>query len=635
MPDTIARTCEPRIKASHMRSRIRAPLLALSLTAAACAAAWAQSGNEALRATAQKAITSNPDVTARYNALRAATNEIDVARGAYFPRVDLSANVGRDSDRISTRNPESSSLSRSGAALALSQMLWDGLATSSEVQRLGHAKLTRYFEFVDATEQTALEATRAYYDVVRYRRLVKLSEDNYVEHKYAFEQIQSRVRAGVSRGVDLEQAGARLALAESNLTTDLSNLHDVTERYRRVVGEAPPEQLFEAAPLSQNLPASLAELLAQVSQQNPAIAAAIENLRAARAQASGSRSTYQPRVEARLRSGTGHNFDGVSDQKRDSTAEVVLNWNLFNGGSDQARVRQTADLLNVAADQRDRACRDARQNGSIAYNDTRKLTEQLVYLDRNVLAIEKARDAYRQQFDIGQRSLLDLLNSQNELYTARRSYANAEVDLGVAWLRSHAAVGRLVVALGLKRPDADDAAREASGWQAGDDSAARCPTDPTLVSPTSKSELDARVQRLLSLGAGMAAPLPGATTAAAPVVPAAAATSQAVVEQRLADWAQAWRSHEVERYMRFYAPQFQSATMPRERWMAERRRLVGKPGQVEVKIGKLATQQLSPDLVETRFEQTYRSADYSDTVEKTLVWQRIGNEWLIVKESNR
>ena len=491
-----------------MPLKLRAPLLALSLVAAGCATAWAQqpNGNEALRAAAQKAITTNPEVTARFNAFRAANNEIDVARGGYYPRLDLSASVGRENDRISSRNPESASLSRSGAALALTQMLWDGLATSNEVDRLGHAKLTRYFEFVDATEQTALEAARAYHDVLRFRRLVRLAEDNYVQHKYAFDQIQSRVRAGVGRGVDLEQAGARLALAESNLATEVANLYDVVERYRRVVGEAPPEQLPEAAPLAHNVPSGQGELLAQVSQRNPAIAAAIENLRAARSQASVRKAAFQPKVEARLRSGAGRNFDGVSDQKRDSSAELVLSWNLFNGGSDQARVRQAADLLNTAADQRDKACRDARQTGSIAFNDTRKLKEQLGYLDRNVLAIEKARDAYRQQFDIGQRSLLDLLNSENELYTARRSYANAEADLQIAWLRSHAATGSLVAALGLKREDADDGAREASAWQAGEDGAARCPADASLINPTPKEELDARARRLAESTPGMSGP---------------------------------------------------------------------------------------------------------------------------------
>ena len=78
---------------------------------------------------------------------------------------------------------------------------------------------------------------------MRFRRLVQLAEDNYVQHRYAFVQIQSRFKAGVGRGVDLEQAGARVALAESNLSTEVANLHDVAARYQRIVGEAPPAKL--------------------------------------------------------------------------------------------------------------------------------------------------------------------------------------------------------------------------------------------------------------------------------------------------------------------------------------------------------------------------------------------------------
>ena len=142
------------------------------------------------------------------------------------------------------------------------------------------------------------------------------------------------------------------------------------------------------------------------------------------------------------------------DQRRNTSAEITLNWNLFNGGSDTARVRQAANLVNQAADVRDKTCRDTRQTAEIAFNDTRKLAEQVAILDRNVLSIEKARDAYRQQFDIGQRSLLDLLNAENELFTAKRARANAEYDLGTAQARTQAALQQLTAQLGLARIDA-------------------------------------------------------------------------------------------------------------------------------------------------------------------------------------
>ncbi|MBC7954419.1 MAG: TolC family outer membrane protein [Cytophagales bacterium] len=620
--------------------RLKHPALFAATALLFTAGAAAQS-NEALKAAAQKAISVNPDVTARFNAYRAAADAVDAARGGYYPRVDLNASVGRDRDTLSTRTPETQSLSRNGASLSLTQLLWDGLATQKEVGRLGHEKLARYFEVLDVTEQTALETTRAYYDVLRYRRLVQLAEDSYVQHRSAFNQIQSRFKAGVGRGVDLEQAGARLALAESNLSTEVANLHDVAARYQRIVGEAPPKGMPLPTLLKQGVPANATGASTEAVNRSAAISASIEMLRSARALATVRESAFQPTVQARVRSGGGKNYDGVRDQSRDSSAEIVLNWNLFNGGADRARVRQQVNVVNQAADLRDKACRDARQVVAIAYNDTRKLTDQLLYLDRNTLAIEKARDAYRQQFDIGQRSLLDLLNSENELYTAKRSYANAEYDLGIAYARTQAAVSRLGAQLGLTRGEgAPEAPAESDNWTVGDDSPTRCPAIAIEMEPIDLVALNKR-----AVG-GAAAP-PGAASNSSPVsapalsslTPTPATTGAnspaSLSVRRLNDWAAAWEAKDVQRYMSFYAPSFTSAQGNTEAWKARRRVLVGKKGDISLKLEDVQTNTLAADRVETSFRQTYRSANFNDETTKTLTWQQIDGQWFIVKESNR
>jgi adhesin transport system outer membrane protein len=482
---------------------IRLSALALASLLACTAAAQTSApvpmaSVEAVRAAAQKAIAGNPEVSARLNALRAAAAAGDISRGGLLPKVDLEASAGRTNDRITTRTPEGQGLSRSGVALSVTQLLWDANVIRSDVLRADHEQRARWFEFLDATENTALEAVRAHHDVMRQRALVALAEDNYVQHKYAATQIASRTRAGVGRGVDSEQANARLALAESNLTTETANLHDVTARYARIVGELPPARVGRAVASTAGLPASAGDAMNLAVQSSPAVSGAIESLRAARATAKGREGgAWQPRIEARLRAGTGRNFDGVPDQKRDVSGEVVLNWNLYNGGSDQARIRQAANTVNQAADLRDKTCRDTRQVAAIAFNDTRKYGEQLEQLDRNVLAIEKARDAYRQQFDIGQRSLLDLLNAENELFTARRAYANAQFDLLISQARTLAATQRLTSQLGLTRMETTGVdAPEA--WNAGDDAVTRCPVlAHDALGTTARGELDARAQRLI------------------------------------------------------------------------------------------------------------------------------------------
>ena len=617
------------------------------LTLASCAA-MAQTTSPVVQSV-QKAIEGNPEVAAKFNAFRASNDEIDVASGSWKPHLDVSGAAGKRAYDMTVGAPANPRFYEGGVRAELSQLLWDGLATHNEVERLGHAKLERYFEFLDATEQFGMEAAKAYYDVVRYRKLVALAEDNYIQHKYSFDQVQSRVSAGVGRGVDLEQVIARVALAESNLVTERANLHDVTERYIRIVGSVPPAENVSAVSMVKQLPATEAEAMRLAALQSPAVAGAIENLRSARAAVAERKSPFQPKLEAHVRAATGHNLDGLLYEKHDATAEVALTWNIFNGGSDSARERQYASLLTQAENLRDKACVDARQTVSIAFNDVRKLNEQLGYLDRNVVSIQKARDAYRQQFDIGQRSLLDLLNSENELYTAKRSYVLAEEDLATAIVRTYAGMGTLVASLGLKKPDSPDLAPEAQGWGVDGDASTRCPLDAIEVGGATFAQLDQRADKIAAdrapaglrpvaqpaLAASAPTPVLRNVTALPAPAPATPAQSAAIATQRLQDWAAAWMSHDVDRYLAFYGPDFKPLKGSKADWIAARHRLVGKPGAITVTLSNVQAHALTDTRVETSFDQAYASDSFKDTMHKTLTWDRVGTEWKIVGESNR
>ena len=275
--------------------------------AAACAvlplSGLAQANDPMARA-ARKALETNPDVTARVNALRASLDAVTAARGGWLPRVDAEAFVGRTEVNLASRTPPNSTLDHNGVAMSITQLLWDGQALTSQIRRLDHDRQTRWFELLDVSELTALDAVHAYIDVARFRRLVELAEDSYVDHRFYYEQIQSRFRAGVGRGVDLEQAAARVALAESNLTTETSNLHDVVSRYLRVVGEAPMQKPPRPDSFGTALPATASDAMDVALRNSAAINAAIENLRSARAAVGERESAFWPKVEARVRAGS-------------------------------------------------------------------------------------------------------------------------------------------------------------------------------------------------------------------------------------------------------------------------------------------------------------------------------------------
>ncbi len=463
--------------------------MALSLLALGLAPAAQAQATKALtlKEAAQNAVLNNPEVLARWHTIKAADGERDVSAGSLLPKVDLLAGTGSES-RSATPTLAASRFNRNSTSLTITQLLYDGFATRNDVKRLDHARLVRLFEFFDTSESVALEAAKAYYDVLRFRELVRLSEDNFVQHRSVFEQTERRVKAKVARAVDLEQIGARLSLAESNLLTETSNLHDTTARFQRIVGMLPPPEMPPPPQLAKNIPADATAAIREAQQRNAALRAAIENVRASNAALASRSGAYQPRFDLRLRRDQGNNLSGIAGSSDATVAEVVMTWNLFNGLSDRARERQFAEQLNVAKDLRDKTCRDIRQTLLIAYNDARKLKEQIGYLDQNKVSVEKARNAYRQQFDIGQRTLLDLLDTENELFQARRSVANAEQDLNIAYIRAHAGAGTLLPALELSRIETGSIPG-LEQWDDGEDAAQHCPAEAVSVYVVDKRAL--------------------------------------------------------------------------------------------------------------------------------------------------
>ena len=444
----------------------------LMLTALAVLAAQAQGLPEPMVQAARKAVQTNPEVQARWYGFQAAGDERDVARGGYFPQGDLRASVGRES-RVSPTLGDVGRYSFNTTQITLTQMLFDGMFTPNEVKRLGQARLTRYYELLDASETAALEAVRAYADVVRYRELVEAATQNYAENKQSSQQVEERAKGGVGRGADVEQASGRVALAESNLLTELTNLHDVSARYLRIVGErAPTNPSFLPDPFQLGtMPASSDALLRDGLQGSPAFNAAVENARTYATAIASRKAAFLPRLDLRAYASRENDTGGVPGNTRVNGVELMLNYNFFRGGSDMARERQAVDQSAQALALQEKVCRDVRQTLSIAYSDVRSLNEQRAYLDQHRLATEKSREAYRQQFDIGQRTLLDLLDSQNEYFEATRAYINAHYNQVTAQARTLAGMGRLVTALGVSRsdvPSAQDAGQNRNGIDAAD-----------------------------------------------------------------------------------------------------------------------------------------------------------------------
>lgn len=418
---------------------------------------WAASP-ETLEKIIEKAVTENPEVQASFHAFKASEFDESAAKGRYLPNLTVDQTF-RNQERL-TPNINNTYTPNQQSTLTLRQMIFDGLATPSEVGRLDHVAKSRFYELQGQMQSVALDTATAYFDLLRYRRLVSYAQDNFVVHKQIFDKIKSRVDAGVGKKVDLEQATGRLALAEANLLTETTNLYDVSARFQRLVGELPPDAVTEVMLTGDGMESSADQVLDTAYKQNPNILAAIENIIAIEKSVTGRKAPFMPRLDLQ-----GRKIIDVNGASRNSTLaadtlEVTASWNIFNGFTDKSNLDSAVETLNRSHDLRDKACIDTRQLVAIAYNNIRQLNEQVAYRKQHQDSIENARLAYRKQYDIGQRTLLDLLDTENEYFQSRRNFTNAEMDLSTAYARTYAGQGLLLKKLGVSRTDVGEYPRE-------------------------------------------------------------------------------------------------------------------------------------------------------------------------------
>lgn len=418
----------------------------------------ASSGAETLKEIVGFAVETHPQVLSAMHKKDAADSATDAAFGGYLPRIDMVIGAGRErSQNTSTlglnpppnnpTNPHWVKLPRYQETVILNQMLWDGLSTRSEVARRQAISDSSAHRLYGTSEEIALQTIDAYLDVLKNNLFVGYAKENLAAHQKTFDQVKLRADRGVGRRADLEQIDARLALATSNLSSAESTLRDAEITYLKVVGKGHVNLTRPSAP---EIPASVDEAVKVGQQNHPILKSSWSDIESAQAQRGIAKSFYSPRLEFEASFSNNRDLDGVSGPNRDRLAMLYLKWNLYRGGFDTNRNKETAKQISEAQEISRNTYRQVESAVRLAYNAYATARDRLPSLERYVSASDATRTAYAQQFNIGQRTLLDLLDAENEFFTSRTTQLNGQfIELG-ARFRVLNAMGALLKTLEIK-----------------------------------------------------------------------------------------------------------------------------------------------------------------------------------------
>jgi adhesin transport system outer membrane protein len=407
-----------------------------------------------LQSAVQAALNTNPEIRQAVANKEATKEERKQAEGLWYPRVSVEGSAGVRN----LRNPTRRDLGIAGDTLhpiegfvVADQLLWNSGGRVAEIKRQASRTDAAATRIEERSEFVALNVSRAYIDYLLQQRLVAIAQDNATFH----ERLAGDLREGVAKGsisiADQQQAEERLQAARTRITEAREDLDTAAIQFQTLTG-VPIDGVTMPPDLSAAMPASLPEAEEMARQNNPRVQEALADLNTSREEIKTAQAELGPRFNAEATARYGDDIDGFQGRTSDLQARVVMRWKIFDGFANTANVREQkarADEVHARLFERTRqAEEDTRQAWSRLTNQSRLVTE----LETQGRVADDLLLSYREQFNVGRRSLLDVLDAQNTRYNVQAQAETARMSKLYAQYRVLAASNRLVEALGVQMP---------------------------------------------------------------------------------------------------------------------------------------------------------------------------------------
>lgn len=391
-------------------------------------------------------------------------HELRRAKSGWGPRVDVTSRVGMSKlSNTTTRsyNADTGFYGASGVGVALVQPLWDGFATRSRVRSAESTLDSMTNRVFDNATSLGLDGIIAHIDVIRRREIYRLAELYVERHKEILTSSRDRQQLGADTMADVTQTEGRLARALSTLVEAKASLLEGEEVYRRLTNGPAPVHMAPVG-LPDRLFSGPEPIVEEAKLHNPKLAAYLDDIKTARGDQELSEAPFHPVIN--LEAGPNYSDRGGSGSNWTNSFEVMttMRWNVFNSGGDVAgneaaksRVRMSRQVMYNFVDDLQQEIENTWIIYQSAKDQYQHYTDAIGY---NTLT----RDAYLEQFTTGQRSLLDVLDAESELFNSSTQAVTAQGNILVGTYRLLALAGVLLPDLHIDTKDLYNAPKESS-----------------------------------------------------------------------------------------------------------------------------------------------------------------------------
>lgn len=386
-------------------------------------------------------IASDPEIQERLHQYKSTIEEWRMSKSDYLPTLDLDGRYGKKRNKA---NGLSSSYTSGEASLKLTQNIFNGFATQGAVYRDDARARAAYKKFIEVAQSKIFNAVEAYIKVVEYKEVLAIAKDNVKVHEETLVRIKRRFDEGFSTLGEVERVQGRLALSRSNFIAETNNLYDAKIKFYKALGRWNGKAKLIKPEFSYDLPDTLEEATKIALISNPSMQVANADINATKGSLKYASKGFYPTIDLELKGSKYKNRKGKNTpDETEVSGMVVVSYNLFNGGKDVANRQKYLSLLNYEYAHKNKLKRDLLESIGLSWSAYKLLAKQRKFQVDYQEMTKKSKESYSKEFQLGRRTLIDLLDVQDEVNNIRIKVIHNEFDLLFAKYRVVDAMGKM------------------------------------------------------------------------------------------------------------------------------------------------------------------------------------------------
>lgn len=417
---------------TQYRSRVFAMLTAAAVVSSAPASA------ATLVEVLSAAYANNPQLNAARAELRATDEGVPQARSGYRPTVSATADASATYTDSATSG-KSTTYPR-GVGIKVEQPIFLGFRTKNSVKAAESSVLAGQEVLRNTEQNILLDAVTAFMDVAEAQAILSLRSQNLEFLREQVRAANDRLNVGEGTRTDVAQTNARLAAGLSDYSAAAANLAAANATYQLVIGQ-PPDTIGAVKSVDGLLPRSLDTAIARGFQNHPAIKSAYFNVDVAAFNVKVIEGEFLPRVT--ITGDASHRRGGTSGRTDSASIMGTVTVPIYQAGEPDARARAAKETLGQRRIEHDFSRDQVRQTVVASWSSLDAAKAQIRATNSGVEAQQLALSGVIEERNVGQRTTLDVLDSQQDLIDARVSQVTARRNRVVTAYTVLAAVGDL------------------------------------------------------------------------------------------------------------------------------------------------------------------------------------------------